>query len=528
MRPLLARLAIVALACLAGPRAPAPAAARPRPAPPAPAATGRFVIHRGTNISHWLSQSDRRGAARARFFTRDDVMLLSRLGFDHLRIPVDEQQLWDERGRPHEDAFALLDAALDWCAEAGLRAIVDLHVLRSHHFNADEKPLWTDPAEQRTFVGLWEQLSDRLGRRPVHLVAYELLNEAVAPDPESWNRLLAEAHRAVRAREPQRTIVIGSNMWQSVRTFDTLRVPAGDTNLILSFHFYTPMALTHYTASWTKAGAYRGPVRYPGVTVAEEHLRGLPADLVGALGDSRGHLDREAMTALLAKPIALARATGLPLYCGEWGALPAAPREDRLRWYADVRAMLDGEGIAWATWDYKGAFGLLGRDARPDFGLLQQLGVLPGAVPVTGGSQRVVFVVRHAEKVDESSDPDLSAAGHARAGRLADTLRDAGLTAAFATSRKRTQQTVAPAAARAGVPVTVLPAEDTPRLLAALAAAPAASAILVGAHSNTVPAILAGLGHPAPVTIRADEYDALFVVVLQGEGSAPVVVRLRY
>jgi len=30
-------------------------------------------LRRGTNISHWLSQSARRGQERRRFFTRDDV-----------------------------------------------------------------------------------------------------------------------------------------------------------------------------------------------------------------------------------------------------------------------------------------------------------------------------------------------------------------------------------------------------------------------------------------------------------------------
>jgi endoglucanase len=521
MRPLTVRLALAALAAAAGlAAAPGPAAAQPAP----PASPERFAIRRGTNISHWLSQSDRRGEARARFFTRDDVVWLSRLGFDHVRIPVDEVQLWDDAGRPHEDAFALLDAALDWCAGAGLRAVVDLHVLRSHHFNAAEKPLWSDPAEQRKFVHLWEQLSERLGRRPLHLVAYELMNEAVTPDPEQWNRLLAEAHRAVRAKEPQRTIVIGSNMWQSVDTFDALRVPAGDPNLVLSFHFYTPMALTHRGAPWTPAGGYRGPVSYPGVTVAEADLQGVAPDLAGALRDSRRFLDRAALARMLVKPLALAKETGLPLYCGEWGALPAAPRTDRLRWYADVRGMLEEHGIAWATWDYKGGFGLVDRDGRADIGLLA---VLTGA-PAPPGPPTRIIVVRHAEKVDESADAVLSPAGMARAERLAVVLRDAGLTAAYATDRKRTQQTVAPVAARAGLPVTVLPAGDTGALVAALRERAAPGVVLVAAHSNTVPLILQGLGHAEPVTIADDEYDALFVVALQGDGRAPAVTRLRY
>ena len=47
-----------------------------------------FQVHRGTNISHWLSQSKQRGAARRAWFTREDVQYIANLryaaGFDHL------------------------------------------------------------------------------------------------------------------------------------------------------------------------------------------------------------------------------------------------------------------------------------------------------------------------------------------------------------------------------------------------------------------------------------------------------------
>ena len=293
-----------------------------------------FTVQRGTNISHWLSQSRRRGEERQRYFTEEDMTLIARLGYDHVRLPVDEEQLWDESGHPEEEAFALLESALDWAAARELPVIVDLHILRSHHFNEGEKPLWTDPKEQERFVDVWRRLSDRLKARPNDQVAYELMNEAVADDPEDWNRLLARAFQAVREREPERTIVIGSNKWQQVETFDQLRIPEGDPNILLSFHLYTPMALTHYGASWTKVGEYEGPVRYPGVVVTEDDLAGLPDDLVGAIRDGRGlYFDRTVLEEKLTKPLALARKAHLPLYCGEWGALPSVPRADRLRWY---------------------------------------------------------------------------------------------------------------------------------------------------------------------------------------------------
>ena len=94
-----------------------------------------------------------------------------------------------------------MDQALDWCEAAGLRTIVDLHILRSHYFIAtSEPPLFTDPKEEAKFGDLWVQLSKRLERRSVDRVAYELMNEAVATNPEDWNRVAHAAFGAIRRR----------------------------------------------------------------------------------------------------------------------------------------------------------------------------------------------------------------------------------------------------------------------------------------------------------------------------------------
>ena len=164
------------------------------------ASPSEFKIRRGTNISHWLSQSARRGESRRAWFTREDVAFLANLGLDHLRIPIDEEQMWNEAGQQETEAFALLNQALDWCAEFGLNAIVDLHILRSHHFNDQDRPLWTEPQAQERFLQCWRELSEALRRRPVDAVAYELMNEPVADDPEDWNRLVARTLAAVRAQ----------------------------------------------------------------------------------------------------------------------------------------------------------------------------------------------------------------------------------------------------------------------------------------------------------------------------------------
>jgi len=298
------------------------------------------------------------------------VAYLAGLGFDHLRLPIDEEQMWDAAGKPEAEAFTLLNQALDWCAECKLSAIVDLHILRSHHFNEKERPLWTQPEAQERFFQCWRELSDALRSWPVERVAYELMNEPVADNPEDWNKLVAKAVAVVRSKEPRRVIVIGSNRWQSTDTFDQLQVPPNDPNLLLSFHFYEPFLLTHHTASWTSIAGYKGPVQYPGRTVAEADLAAVPEPLKREISRRNGVWDRARIVEKLAKPLALAQRTGLPLYCGEWGCLDTVPRAARLNWYRDMMSVLTEKSVGWGTWDYKGGFGLRRGNGPADEGLI--------------------------------------------------------------------------------------------------------------------------------------------------------------
>ena len=96
----------------------------------------------------------------------------------------------------------LMQNCLEWSRKAGLRVIIDLHILRSHYFNAEEKPLWTKVEEQDKFIRLWKDLSKSLHEWPNSMVAYEFMNEPVADDAEQWNVLLARVADSIRKWEP--------------------------------------------------------------------------------------------------------------------------------------------------------------------------------------------------------------------------------------------------------------------------------------------------------------------------------------
>ncbi len=339
--------------------------------------TTPIKLGRGINISHWLSQSSARGKERKAWFTQEDVRLLAEAGYDHLRIPVDEEQLFDEELHPDKEAFRLLHRAIGWCEANRLKVVVDLHILRTHHFNAAYKPLFSEQWAQERFYSCWERISEELHIYPNELLAYELMNEPVADDPEAWNRVVNECLAHVRALEPERTILIGANRWQAYDMVERLRLPDDDRALILSFHFYHPMLLTHYRASWMEElHDISCRVVYPGELISEEEYATLsPAQQAKyEYGTkSEGYFDIHRLETMILRAVEAARAENRPLYLGEFGVIHGGDRASRLNWMRDVVALCEKYGIDYASWDYKGSFGIYDRARHPDAELLRIL-----------------------------------------------------------------------------------------------------------------------------------------------------------
>ena len=323
-----------------------------------------FVIKRGTNVSHWLSQSEERGEMRRLHIQEDDFARLEELGFDFVRIPIDEVQFWDEDGNRLPEAWGLLKNALDLCRKHNLRAIVDLHIIRSHYFNAslegkgDENTLFSSEKAQQDLINMWYQLSDSLKDYSNDWVAYEFMNEPVADEHEQWNQLVAKVHKALREREPNRTLVIGSNLWQGYETMKYLRVPEGDKNIILSFHYYNPMLLTHRGAWWTPIGKYSGKINYPGVMITKEDYDAAP-DSVKTLLEPylTQKWDINKIKADFRDAIEVAKKYDLQLICGEWGVYEPVDRELAYKWTKDMLSVFDEFNIAWCSWCYDADFG---------------------------------------------------------------------------------------------------------------------------------------------------------------------------
>ena len=131
---------------------------------------------------------------------------------------------------------------------------------------------------------------------------------------------------------------------------------------------------------------------------------------------------------------------------------------------------------------------------------------------LTACSTTTVYIVRHAEKVNETDTTNLTPAGYARAAALVDTLSSRGIDSIFTTPYRRTRQTAQPLATRLGIPLVDYPAKPTEAIVERINRLKNKTVLVVG-HSNTILEIARGLGaSPAMTKIESGDFDNLLRV----------------
>ena len=166
---------------------------------------------------------------------------------------------------------------------------------------------------------------------------------------------------------------------------------------------------------------------------------------------------------------------------------------------------------------------------------IRTLGVLALALAFSGcqapvesppaAPESVFFLVRHAEKADQSEDPPLTEEGHARAKSLAGMLRDVGIEKIYSSDFERTRDTAAPLASDLGLEVALYDLDQLAELADTLLSSP--GRYLVVGHSNTNPELAGLLGGEPGSPISDDEYDRLYVLNHRpGVGTSTLLLRL--
>ncbi len=139
---------------------------------------------------------------------------------------------------------------------------------------------------------------------------------------------------------------------------------------------------------------------------------------------------------------------------------------------------------------------------------------------------KTIYIVRHAEKQLEGSDPLLLYVGTARAAKLSQILKGEGIKHIFSTDYQRTRLTVTPTAKAANVEIQTYDPKNHDLLVEQLRSLE--GNILVVGHSNTVSQLanyFVGEGEKF-ADLTDEEYDYIYIVTLDPNSSS--VVRKVY
>ena len=323
----------------------------------------KFDFSSGVNIGVWLSQTSNRGGSAINYFKKTDLKKLADMGYDHIRLPVDEKEVFDTDLNFNPETRQLIHDAIAWCKEYNMRIILDMHITRSHYFNDDKNSiiLWKEQAEQDKLVNIWDKLSQEFGHYPIGLLAYELLNEANAPNADVWNNLSARIIAKIREREPDRYLIVGGISHNSASALSTLTLPENDKKLILAFHFYSPHLLTHYQASWMDGlKDLVIPLHYPAQLVVKKDVDAIKNEKhKSVVNYYNGFYNKSILKQQMQVAINRATELGLKLYCSEYGCISNTNKEVKQRWIHDVAEIFRENDIAFSIWGWKANFGIL-------------------------------------------------------------------------------------------------------------------------------------------------------------------------
>lgn len=288
---------------------------------PLSAADQRAAMHRGINIMDGDPVWDHSAPA---WFGTKKFALVHDAGFDTVRINLHSFPHLDASGRLDSAWLSTLDRYVHAALAEGLTVILDVH---------DDLACDQDIAEcKRKLPQVWSQLASRYGPESNRLL-FEPLNEPHgAITAVVWNRLLRDTLQAIRATNPARNVVIGPAGYSSVEQLPTLDLPAGDTHLIVTVHYYWPTRFTHQGVPWLPDYLYLS-----GITFGSDEQK----------AKIRQDFDRVA---------AWGRAHNRPIFLGEFGAYEKADLDSRVKYLSTVARAAETHGFAWALWEFETDF----------------------------------------------------------------------------------------------------------------------------------------------------------------------------
>ncbi len=365
-----------------------------------------FTMQRGLNLDIWTTWpgpehwDDEEVLANfpewRKGVTDRNLADIGKAGFDFVRMPVDPAIFLEDASEARMTRLMRETlAAVDQLHKAGLKVIVDFHLIPSDSRKIGTKQVIADEALFNRYLAMVERLGKALSVTDPATTAFEALNEPVIDcDPTAapkWPPMLKRLYAAARKGAPVHTLVLSGGCWSSAWGLDKID-PAefNDDNIIWTFHSYEPYFLTHQGASWTgDVMSYVEHLPYPpdllGPKALAERLAAIRKkitekapeaqrpELLQGLDSMAGGVMNAAQTqSKLDEPFKKAESWGKAhkiaperILLGEFGMIrqeyqkefhmPSAWRAAYLR---DMTQAAQQRGFPWSVWSWGGAFGI--------------------------------------------------------------------------------------------------------------------------------------------------------------------------
>jgi endoglucanase len=281
-------------------------------------------------------------------YREDDFRMISSLGFDFVRLPMDYRN-WSRNGQPSEfdeACFLHIDDAVRWGIRYGIHVCLNFHRAPGYCVNppAEATDLWTDKPTQDVCAGHWAYFAERYKEVPNRHLSFNLFNEPPGIDKvrrEDYISVVKRMADAIRERSPDRLIIADGLNYGRIPLPEL--IPA---RIAQASRGYDPFGLTHFKAPWVKESA-----RFPAP------LWPVDDGLEGRGGESKPANAAELWDNFYLQWKLLEKA-GSGVMIGEWGVFNRTPHAVTLAWMEDCLQLWKAAGWGWALWNFRGSFGV--------------------------------------------------------------------------------------------------------------------------------------------------------------------------
>lgn len=209
------------------------------------------ILLRGINMDTFYYSYTWEPDAAWNYATQADIQYLDSLGVTVIRLGLHWRYFETALG------YDLIDTYLNWCEQAGIYVILDMHVVPPED-DILQGRMWNDPAAQQQFLDLWTDIATRYADRAI-IAGYDLYNEPAPTDSAQWWDLAHRAATAIRAVDANHILFVENPLGED----GSLQLIA-DSNVVYSFHDYSPFIVSHAGAAWVSDSPMPTDYAYPG------------------------------------------------------------------------------------------------------------------------------------------------------------------------------------------------------------------------------------------------------------------------